>query len=152
MVSNSETQTARAFHSATKYVTIQDDQGQDLHVMGTPPATEPAIWQEDWSLEPLGFKIYDDLEPLPLSTSTPHASLPALVAIARTGSEPQRDRLPDLAALTRIARLSNGLLHRQRVTQGGMTVEFRTSGCTGARYHLELFFIVGDLPDLEAGV
>jgi SagB-type dehydrogenase family enzyme len=59
---------------------------------------------------------------------------------------------PDLAALARLARFTNGLLNRRVTTQSGRVVEFRTAGATGARYHLELYFVCGDLADLAAGV
>jgi SagB-type dehydrogenase family enzyme len=48
--------------------------------------------------------------------------------------------------------LSNGLLNRRLTTRTGRVVEFRTAGGTGARYHLELYFVCADLPDLAAGV
>jgi SagB-type dehydrogenase family enzyme len=60
--------------------------------------------------------------------------------------------LPTLSALARVARLSNGLLNRRLTTERGRVIEFRTAGGTGARYHLELYFVCGDLPDLAAGV
>ncbi len=66
-------------------------------------------------------------------------------AVARGG-------LVDLAALARLARLCNGLLNRRVNSQTRGVVEFRTAGGTGARYHLELYFVCGDLPDLAAGV
>ena len=34
----------------------------------------------------------------------------------------------------------------------GREIEFRAAGCTGARYHLELYLVCGDLPGLAAGV
>ena len=78
--------------------------------------------------------------------------LPALEALARNGNEPGAGTLP-LAALAHLGRLSNGLLDRRIVTSNGRrVVEFRTAGGTGARYHLELYFVCADLPDLPAGV
>jgi hypothetical protein len=59
--------------------------------------------------------------------------------------------VPDTAALARLARLSNGLLKRQHISRSGRVHEFRTAGATGARYHLELYFVCGDLPDLPTG-
>jgi SagB-type dehydrogenase family enzyme len=52
-----------------------------------------------------------------------------------------------------MARLSNGLLNRRHV--GPVTkrvVDFRTAGTTGGFYHLELYVVCGDLPDLSPGV
>jgi len=149
---NQETNVARTFHDATKYVVVIDDQGQEQSLMGTPPNLEEAIWQEDWSLEPFAFKIYETLDPISLPREFAPSSISALEAIARTGAEPQGERIPTLNDVARIALLSNGLLNRQRKTQSGQTIEFRTAGGTGARYHLELYFACGDLPDLDAGL
>jgi SagB-type dehydrogenase family enzyme len=150
---NSDTRAALAFHAATKYVALRDPSGQVQYAMGTPPTLERPIWQEDWSIEPLRYKVYTSLPPLELPAEFLPTTLPALHALARTGAEPDpRTRVPDLAALARLARLSNGLLGRSVATQSGRVIEFRTAGGTGARYHLELYFVCGDLADLSAGV
>src|SRR5207245_3470079 len=47
---------------------------------------------------------------------------------------------------------SNGLLERGMRRRQGRAIEFRTAGGTGARYHLELYFVCGELADLAAGV
>lgn len=144
---------ALAFHAATKYVAAPDAAGQIQYLMGTPPTLESPIWQEDWSIEPRPYKIYPDLQAIELPTELPPTTLPALEALARTGAEPGPTAgVPDMAALARLARLSNGLLNRRITTQTGRVIEFRTAGGTGARYHLELYFVCGDLPDLAAGV
>src|SRR5205085_9274756 len=59
---------------------------------------------------------------------------------------------PDLLALACLGRLSNGLLERYLTRRDGGRIEFRTAGGIGARYHLELYFVCGDLADLDAGV
>jgi SagB-type dehydrogenase family enzyme len=38
------------------------------------------------------------------------------------------------------------------VDPGGEIIEYRAAGGTGARYHLELYFVCGDLPGLAAGI
>ncbi len=149
---NRETAEARAFHAATRYIWVRDEAGAEQSLMGTPPDLELPIWQEDWSLEPYPFKVYETLSPLELPRDFAPSTLPALAAIARTGAEPAGEVVPDRALLARIGRLSNGLLNRQRTSQSGMTIEYRTAGGTGARYHLEVYFICGDLPDLAAGI
>lgn len=149
---NRETNAAIAFHNATKYVAVRDAAGNEQFMMGTPPEVENPIWQEDWSLEPLAFKIYETLDPIAIPREFPPSAIPGLEAIARTGAEPEGSVLPDRATLARIALLSNGLLNRQRRSQSGKIIEYRTAGGTGARYHLEFYFICADLPDLPAGV
>src|SRR4030095_9845256 len=80
--------------------------------------------------------------------------LSALDALARSGAETTPHAQPfDRATLAHLARLSNGLLNRRHITRiRKRVVDFRTAGATGARYHLELYFVCADLRDLEAGV
>ncbi len=47
--------------------------------------------------------------------------------------------------------LSNGILKRGTHATGRV-IEYRAAGGTGARYHLELYLVCGDLPGLDAGV
>src|SRR4051812_19536271 len=121
---NRDTEATWAFHNGTKYVAVRDEAGDEQFLMGTPPDLEDPIWQEDWSLEPFAFKVYETLPPLALPRDFPPAPLPAPEALARTGAEPSGEAIPDRAALARIGLLANGLLNRQRTSQGGMTIEF----------------------------
>ena len=142
------------FHARTKYRVWTGPSGEPDYVMGTPPAVEPPIWEEDWSILPRPYKVYPTLPPLALPADLAHTHMPALEALARSGLDVGPNApLPDRTALAQVARLSNGLLHRRHV--GRVTkraVEFRTAGATGGFYHLELYFVCGDLPDLPAGV
>src|SRR5690606_34838999 len=61
---NWDTRAALTFHNATKYLAVPDATGTEQILMGTPPALEPPIWEEDWSLEPFPFKIYETLDPI----------------------------------------------------------------------------------------
>ncbi|HYW25711.1 MAG TPA: SagB family peptide dehydrogenase [Terriglobales bacterium] len=149
---NRDTAVAWRFHDATKYCAGRDESGAEWFGMGTPPHVEPSIWQQDWSLEPYPFKVYETLPPLEIPHELAPSPRPALQAIARTGAEADATALPDRAALARIGLLSNGLMGRHARTARGGTVEFRTAGGTGARYHLEVYFVCADLPDLPAGV
>ncbi|PZF81245.1 SagB/ThcOx family dehydrogenase [Jiangella anatolica] len=149
---NSDVRAALEFHAATRY--WRRDGGI---AMGTPPDLENAIWEEDRSLEPYPFKVYETLAPIAIPREFPPSTVPALAAIAAPGrwegvpSGVGDAAVPDLALLARIARLSNGLLDRT-VTVRGTTITYRTAGGTGARYHLELYFACADLPDLPAGL
>ncbi len=149
---NRETEATRRFHAATKYVAVRDVAGGERFMMGTPPDVEPAIWEEDRSIEPFPYKVYETLDPIPIPRDFPPTTMPALEAVARTGAEPRGEVLPDLAALARIALLSNGILKRGSRRPSGEVIEYRTSGGTGARYHLELYFTCGAIPGLDAGV
>jgi SagB-type dehydrogenase family enzyme len=149
---NDEVQATWDFHNATSYVAVPDASGGEQFMMGTSPDVEPPIWQEDWSLEPFPYKVYESLDPLEIPREFAPTTLSALAALARTGAEPGGDAIPDRAALARIALLSNGILKRGGHRPGGAIIEYRTSGGTGARYHLELYFVCGDIPGLDAGV
>jgi SagB-type dehydrogenase family enzyme len=120
--------------------------------MGTPDDIASPIWQEDWSIEPHPYKVYVDLAPIQLPGEFQPTSMSALEALSRRGDEASATAAPDLQALARLGRLSNGLLERYLNRRDGKRIEFRTAGGTGARYHLELYFVCGDLADLEAGV
>jgi SagB-type dehydrogenase family enzyme len=122
--------------------------------MGTAPNFEPPTWEEDWSILPSAYKTYSSLPPIALPADLVRTHMSALEAIASTGraADPNAP-MPDRTTLAQVAYLSNGLLHRRRV--GPVTkrvVEFRTAGAPGGYYHLELYFVCSDLPDLPAGV
>ena len=155
-LNNGDTEAALAFHSASKYGMIPDEAGEERFVMGSPPDPDSEAYEEDPELRPLPYKMYETLAPIPLPRDFSPTSLSGLEALARTGTEPLpvgQEAIPDLAAVARIALLSNGLLGRSTHSERqGRTVEYRTAGGTGALYHLELYFICGDLPDLPAGV
>ncbi len=148
---NRNTDATRRFHRATSYVAFRDEAGDEQFGMGTPPDIEESLWEKDWSIEPFPYKIYETLPPIALPSEFPAPTMPALDAIARTGDEPSGERMPVLADLARIALLSNGIL-KKGSHRTGRVIEYRAAGGTGARYHLELYFICGDLPDLAAGI
>jgi SagB-type dehydrogenase family enzyme len=153
---NGDIDAALRFHAATSY-SVQpgiSPSGEPLYAMGTAPALEPPIWEEDWSIQPRPYKVYTSLSPLGLPADLTRTDMPALEALTRSGRETDSPAaVPDRSTLAHLARLSNGLLHRRQITsKGRRVVEFRTAGATGARYHLELYFVCGELPDLPAGV
>lgn len=152
MSGNRDTSAARTFHDATKYDASTSNVDEMTFMMGTPPNVENGLWEEDWSVEPFPYKIYENLPPVPIPREFPASAMPALEAIARTGAEMYGEVIPDRSVLARIGLLANGLLNRTTERRRGRTVEYRTAGGTGARYHLELYFVCGELPDLPAGV
>ncbi|MCH8921421.1 MAG: SagB/ThcOx family dehydrogenase, partial [Chloroflexi bacterium] len=104
----------------------------------------------DYETQPLPFKIYAGLEPIPLPRELEPSGVPALEALAASAAEPEGERLPDLKLLARLLHYSAGITKRIRYPQGEML--FRAASCTGALYHIDLYLVCGDLPDLEAGV
>ena len=150
MSANRDTSAAREFHDLTKYTLINEGQDDADILMGMPPNLEAAIWQEDWSIEPRPFKSYTTAETLDLPREFTPFTLPILDAIAAPGPR-QSSAMPGRDALARICLLSNGILK----TGGHGTnrvIEYRAAGGTGARYHVELYLVTGDLQGLDAGV
>jgi SagB-type dehydrogenase family enzyme len=104
----------------------------------------------DFENQPLPFKIYPGLEPIPLPRDMEPSGVPAVEALAASVVEPEGERLPDLKFLARLLHHSAGITRRIRYPHGERL--FRAASCTGALYHIDLYLVCGDLPDLEAGV
>jgi SagB-type dehydrogenase family enzyme len=104
----------------------------------------------DWDNQPLTFKIYSSLEPIPLPQDFPSVSLSALTAIAAVGKIPGTECIPTLPVLATLLFLSAGITKRRTYPRGEMY--FRAAACTGALYHIDLYLVCGELPDLSAGV
>jgi SagB-type dehydrogenase family enzyme len=138
-MSNRDTAATVDYHEATKH--SEQSTRASRHVL-------------DWENQPLSFKIYRDLEAIPLSRGFPVNDLPALQAIAppvaAAAAEAEGERMPDLATLARVLDLSAGITKRRR-TPGGETT-FRAYPNTGALHHIDLYLVTGELPDLAAGV
>ncbi|MFQ6030672.1 MAG: SagB/ThcOx family dehydrogenase [Dehalococcoidia bacterium] len=104
----------------------------------------------DPSSQPLLFKIYSDLEPIPLPFEASPSVVPALSVISTDVIPSGSDRTLDDTTLSRILYFSAGTTKRLNFPWGDMP--FRAAACTGALYHIELYVVCGDLPGLEAGV
>lgn len=104
----------------------------------------------DWEIQPLPFKIYRALEPIPLPRDLAESPAPALPAIASPGAM-RVASVPDLRALARLFHLTAGIT-RKHVYPGGREFAFRAAACTGALYHIDLYLVCGELPGLAAGV
>ena len=103
----------------------------------------------DWANMPRPFKVYVDLDPIPLPQDLASSARPALAAIADRG--PASGAAPlDLRALAHLLYFSAGVL-RRRPYPGG-EIFFRAAACTGALYHIDLYVVCASLPDLDAGV
>src|SRR5215212_758776 len=150
---NQDTAAAWRFHNATKNVGPAGlrHYADAAILMGEPPYLVQAMGEQDPAIEPLPYKIYTTLDPISLPREFPASNLPALDAIAATGELQTPSAVPDLNAVARLCLRSNGLLKRWR-SPSGREFEFRAAGATGARYHLELYLVCGELPGLEAGV
>ena len=150
-MSNNDITYGQRFHEMTKYKLIEGEDGRPQSVMGIAPDFQPSMGEQSPANEPHPFKVYTDLDTIELPDEFEAFALPLLDAIGMSGSEASLDATPDLSSLARISLLSNGIL--KRGSHGtGREILYRAAGGTGARYHLELYFVCGDLDGLDAGV
>ncbi len=150
-MTNRDTDIGQRFHEATKYRLIDQGDGNPQSMMGIPPDFQPSLGEQGAHNEPHPFKVYTDLDTLELPSEFEPFTMPLLEAITMSGAEDSLDATPDLSALARISLLSNGIL--KRGSHGtGREIFYRAAGGTGARYHLELYYVTGDLEGLDAGV
>jgi SagB-type dehydrogenase family enzyme len=103
----------------------------------------------DWPNMPRPFKVYVDVDPLPLPRDFASSTWPALAAIGDAGRAAAGLPL-DRRGLAHVLYFSAGVLRRR--TYPGGEIFFRAAACTGALYHVDLYVVCGDLTDLEAGV
>ena len=125
------------YHEATKH---------------SPQSVRASRYTLDWENRPLPFKIYPDLDPIPLPRDFPESAIPALTAIASRSSAKSGSgdtRSPDLPALARVLQLSAGITKRKR--HPGGEIYLRAYANTGALHHVDLYLVTGDLGALPAG-
>ncbi|MGH7775453.1 MAG: SagB/ThcOx family dehydrogenase [Candidatus Binatia bacterium] len=132
---NRELEAAWAYHNGTKhsYQSIR---------------TNPHYL--DWENQPIPFKIYSTLDPIPLPQHLSASGVAALSAISSTGTQLVTHNVPNSETLAQILYLSAGITKRRSYPGG--EILYRAAACTGALYHIDLYLVCGDLPDLAAGV
>jgi SagB-type dehydrogenase family enzyme len=133
---NSDPGPARGYHELTKHSLQRLQAGR--HYL-------------DWDIRPLPFKVYPTLDPVPLPRDLPASQVACLEALHRGPVSRTAPRIPHLTELARILHLSAGIT-RRKVYPDGQEHFFRAAACTGALYHIDVYAICGDLPDLPAGV
>lgn len=135
MTHNRDTQAAWRYHDLTKhsYQSIRADR----HYL-------------DWSNQPAPFKIYPNLNPIPLPRSMVQTLAPALEVTASSGVESLGEKTPDLAQLASILYYSAGVTKHKSYPGGELY--FRAAACAGALYPTEVYVVCGDLDGLPAGV
>lgn len=108
--------------------------------------------------KPTPYKRYTDLPETDLPDDSLEVSIPTLEAVTVTNRTPP-DRVPfegdgdhalDRETLAGLCHDAAGIT--KQVELRDRTVEFRAASCTGALYHVDLYLVCGDLPNLEAGV
>ena len=134
MPDNRQFEAAWAYHDATKH---------------SPASVRNNPHFLDWANQPLPFKIYATLDPVPLPRDFEQTGVAALSAIAET-IPPSREAVPSLVSLAQLVYFSAGVT-KHRTYPGG-EIFFRAAACTGALYEIELYIACGDLPGLAAGL
>jgi SagB-type dehydrogenase family enzyme len=104
----------------------------------------------DWDVMPRPFKVYPELEPLPLPRDFTSSPRPALAAVADPGASAAGAVALDRRLLAHLLYFTAGVL-RRRTFPGG-EVFFRAAACTGALHHVDLYVACADLHDLAAGL
>ena len=104
----------------------------------------------DWENRPLPFKIYPELEPIPLPENLSSSAMAAIAAISSVAAESATGANLSRQSLAEILFLSAGVTKRRHYPGGEML--FRAAACTGALYHIDLYVVCGELTDLDAGV
>lgn len=104
----------------------------------------------DPTRQPLSFKIYTDLEPIPLPLDKAPLGVSALSAISADAPVEGMELVPDIGKLASILHYSAGITKKIAYPWGESF--FRAAACTGSLYHIELYVVCGGLPGLESGV
>src|SRR4249920_2562338 len=104
----------------------------------------------DWENQPIPFKIYSDLESIPLHQQLSSSGTTALEAISSLEAPTKDQVVPSIQTLAEILYLSAGITKRRSYPGG--EILFRAAACTGALYHIDLYLVCADLQDLPAGV
>src|SRR6266545_535833 len=116
-MSNYDISATWQYHNATKH------SYQSLHESRFSP---------DLENQPLPFKIYPTLKPIPLSNDSPPSAVSALDAIAAASQTLPGERVPHLQTLARLCFLASGITKYLRVD--GDKKPFRAAACTGGLY------------------
>jgi len=134
---NRDVAEARAYHDATKHSLVS--LRNDPHVL-------------EWEIMPRPFKVYTDLEPIPLARDLVGSQRPALDAIADDGTTRTTATAPaiDLHLLAHLLYFTAGVLKRRTYAMG--ETFFRAAACTGNLHHIDLYLACAELPGLDAGL
>ena len=142
---------ARVYHERSKWWFEVGEDGTEQIMMGIPPDLDQALGDQDPVNEPSLFKRYRHVPEVPTGSRPIQAVGTAIAALVSNGQDPDGEVVPDLPTLGRLLQRSNGIL-KTSTTPWGKEVAYRAAGQTGARFHLELYLVTGDTPELPAGV
>ena len=131
---NGDPRVARGFHDATAH---------------SPHSVRTSGHTLEWDIKPFPFKIYADLDPIPLPRDFPPPATDTLVALA--GPEFPRAERFDVAGLAAVLYSSAGVT-KKKTYPGGGEVLFRAAASTGALFQTEVYVAVGAVDGLDAGL
>ena len=134
-MANSDTQVALRYHQQTKHSYHSIRFGS--HTL-------------DWANRPVPFKVYSEVDRIPLPHQWEESEIPALAALLPPDSSATPQSIPDLKDLARLLYHCAGITKRKPYPGGDIL--FRAASCTGALYEIELYLVCGDLNGLAAGV
>lgn len=104
----------------------------------------------DQANRPRPFKEYLELPSEPLPEIDP-PEVPALEAVATASNDGLTSSIDlDSTTIATLCYLAAGLT--QEMEHQGREIRFRAASCTGNLHHIDLYFVCGDLRDLDAGV
>jgi SagB-type dehydrogenase family enzyme len=132
---NRDPAAAWAYHDATKHSLAS--LRSDPHVL-------------DWDILPRPFKVYPELEPIPLSRDLDGSQRAVLAALADDGRDADAASALDLHELAHLLFFTAGVLKRRSYPIG--ETFFRAAACTGNLHHIEIYVACAELPGLEAGL
>ena len=139
---NQDTEAALNYHESTKH--SEQSLRANVHFL-------------DGENKPLPFKIYRGMDSVPLirdpkvlDSSTPTTLEAISMPVSKVSNEDTGENIPDLATLSQVFFLAAGITKQKRYPGG--EVYFRAYSNTGALYHIDLYLVTQDLPDLPAGV
>jgi hypothetical protein len=133
-VANENVKVARGYHERTKH--------SEERLRANPHHL-------DWDNQPVPFKLYRDLEPIPLPRQLEPGTVSALRAISASVARETEpiEQVRGLQALARVLYYSAGITKVRRSPGGD--VYFRAASNTGALYHVDFYLACRDLPDLR---
>lgn len=135
MTHNGDIQAARRYHQMTKH---------------SPVSIRQEGHRLDWDNKPYPFKIYPDIDPVPLPGDLAITDVPTLQAVSTTEVQAETEDVPDLAQIAHILYYSAGIT--KKMVFPNEPIYFRAAACAGALYPVEVYLVCGPLSGLEPGV
>jgi SagB-type dehydrogenase family enzyme len=102
----------------------------------------------EWDIKPFPFKVYTDLDAIPLPRELDPIAVDALTALAEPAPAAASIALSQLAA---VLYYTAGVT-KKKTYPGGGEVLFRAAASTGALYQTEVYVAVGEVTGLEPGL